>query len=216
MRKYTVEFIGTFFWVLIVCLTTGNYLAPIAVGSMLAAITYIGYPISGAHYNPATTLAMLIRGRVGGKDSLLYILFQIAGSFAAAYFYFSIWGRNISNPRPNMEINMLKPFAVEMLLTFILILVILFVTTSKKFEGNTFYGIAIGITMIGISTAGAFISGSAFNPAVALGTIMTDVFFGTCKCNAGAYIWVYLTAPFVGAAIASFTFRFLSPEDFNT
>jgi aquaporin Z len=215
MRKYITELIGTFFLVLAVCLTGGNYLAPIGVGCLLATLIYMGYNISGAHYNPATTLAVLISGKISIKDSLWYILFQFIGSFAAAYFFFAIWGRNIGVPRPNMEINILKPFALEMVFTFILILIILFVATSKKTAGNSYYGIAIGLTMVGLSIAGAFISGAAFNPAIAAGPILTDVLFGTCKCNASAYAWIYFTAPFIGSAAAAFTFRYLSPEDFN-
>ena len=175
----------------------------------------MGYPISGAHYNPATTLAVLIRGKINLKDSLMYWIFQFVASCCAAYFYFKIWGRNIGNPRPNMEINILKPLAIEMVFTFLMMLVILFVATSKKTEGNSYYGLAIGLVVTGLATAASAISGAAFNPAVATGPLLVDIFFGTCQCHPGSYAWIYFIGPFTGAAVAAFTFRFLSPEDFQ-
>jgi aquaporin Z len=213
MKKYLIEFIGTFFLVVVICLTTGNFLAPIAVGSLLVAIIYMGYPISGAHYNPATTLAILILEKISLKDSAIYILIQLIASCAGALVYFFVWGRNIGSPRPNMEINIIKPLFIEALFTFIMILVILFVAASKKSAGNSFYGLAIGLTVTGIAIAGGGISGGAFNPAVALGPMLTDKFLGTCTCNPIEYGWVYFLGPLSGATIAAFTFRFLSPED---
>ena len=89
MKKYITEFIGTFFLVAVICLTNGNFLAPIAVGSLLTAIIYMGYPVSGAHYNPATTLAVLILKKISLKDGLIYILIQfLAGGAGALVYYF--------------------------------------------------------------------------------------------------------------------------------
>ena len=143
MKKYLVEFIGTFFLVATFALTNGSFLAPLAVGSVLAALIYMGYGISGAHYNPATTIAMFILRKTSVKESAIYILIQFIASFAGAFCYFLIWGRNMGIPRPNMEINIIKPLFVEMIFTFILVLVIIFVCVSKKNSGNNYFGLAI-------------------------------------------------------------------------
>jgi len=215
MKKYITEFIGAFFLVTVICLTNGNFLAPIAVGGLLAAIIYMGYPVSGAHYNPATTIAILILKKISVKESMIYILVQLIAGCAGALCYFFIWGRNSGFPKPNMEINILKPFFIETIFTFIMIMVILFVAVSKKTAGNNYYGLAIGLTVMGIGIAGGNISGAAFNPAVGFGPMMIDKLLGTCPCNPFEYGWIYLTAPFIGAIIGAFTFRYLNAEEFQ-
>ncbi len=214
MQKYLVEFIGTFFLVLVICLTGGNYLAPLAIGSMLMVMVYFGGHISGAHYNPAVTLALLIRGKIDIKDSLIYMAFQILGSLAAAYLFYLVWGRNVGGPRPNADINVLKALAIEIVFTFALASVVLAVATSKKTAGNNYYGLAIGFTVMGAAIAGGGISGGAYNPAVGIGPILIDTIFGTCPCHPIGNLWIYLVGPFTGAAIAAFVYRFINPEEF--
>ena len=213
MKKYITEFIGTFFLVAVICLTNGNFLAPIAVGSLLAAIIYMGYPVSGAHYNPATTLAVLILKKISIKESIIYVLIQLIAGCAGALCYFLIWGRNSGFPRPNMEINIIKPLFIEAIFTFIMILVILYVAASKRTAGNNYYGLAIGLTVTGIAIAGGNISAGVFNPSVGLGPMVIDKLLGTCSCNPFEYGWIYFAGPFSGSILAAFTFRFLSPED---
>jgi len=213
MKKYITEFIGTFFLVAAFCLTNGNFLAPIAVGGLLTAIIYMGYPVSGAHYNPATTLAVLILRKISLKDGLIYILVQLLAGCAGALVYFFIWGRNMGIPRPNMEINIIKPLFIEALFTFIMVLVILHVAASKRSAGNSYYGLAIGLTVTGISIAATNTSGGAFNPAVGFGPHLVDKLLGTCTCNPFEYGWIYYLGPPAGSALAALTFRFLSPED---
>ena len=213
MKKYLIEFIGTFFLVAVICLTNGNYLAPIAVGFLLTAIIYMGYSVSGAHYNPVTTLAVLILRKISLKESLIYILIQFIAGCAGALTYFFIWGRNSGTPRPNMDINIMKPLFIEAIFTFIMILVILYVAASKRTAGNSYYGLAIGLTVTGIAIAGGQISGAAFNPSVAFGPMLIDKLLGTCTCNPFEYGWIYFAGPIAGSVIAALTFRFLSPED---
>ena len=216
MKNYLVEFIGTFFLVFVICLTGGNYLAPIAIGSMLMVMVYFGGHISGAHYNPAVTLALFIRGKISAKDSLIYIVFQVLGSLAASYVFFLIWGRSIGGPRPNADINVLKPLAIEMIFTFALASVVLAVATSKKTAGNSYYGLAIGFTVMAAAFAGGEISGGAYNPAVGAGPILIDTFFGTCPCHPIQNLWLYLVGPFAGAAVAAFVFRFINADELTS
>lgn len=215
MKKYIVEFIGTFFLVLVVCLSGSNFLAPIAIGSILMVMVYMGGHISGAHYNPAVTFAVWLRGKISPKDSLFYMFVQFLAAFAAAYFFFLIWGRNIGGPKPNIEINILKPLAVEMIFTFALALVVLSVATSKKTAGNNYYGLAIGFTVLAGAIAGGPISGGAFNPAVGMGSILVDTFFGTCDCNPEQFLWIYMAGPFAGGTLAAIAYRIINPDEFE-
>ncbi len=213
MKKYITEFIGTFFLVAVFCLTNGNFLAPIAVGSLLAAIVYMGFPVSGAHFNPGITLAVFLLKKISIKESLIYILVQLIAGCTGALCYFLIWGRNSGIPRPNMAINIVKPLFVEALFTFILVLVYLFVTISKRSAGNNYYGLAVGLTLTGIGIAGGPISGGAFNPAVGLGPMVIDKLLGTCSCNPFEYGWIYFAGTVTGSALAAFAFWFINPED---
>lgn len=214
MRKYMVEFIGTFFLVLVICFSGGNFLAPIAIGAVLMVMIYMGGSISGAHYNPAVTFAIWLRGKISPKDSLIYMAFQIAGAFAAAYLFFLVWGKNIGGPRPNAEINILKPLAIEIVFTFALALVVLSVATSKKTAGNHYYGLAIGCTVLAGAIAGGEISGGAFNPAVGLGPILVDTIFGSCPCNPREFLWIYIAGPFAGGTAAAIAYRIINPDEF--
>lgn len=216
MKKYLIEFIGTFFLVTVICLTNGNFLAPIAVGCLLTAIIYMGYPISGAHYNPITTLSILLIKKISIKEGLLYILTQFLAGFAGAMVFYIVWGRNSWFPRPNMEINVIKPLFLEMILTYIMTLVILFVAASKRTAGNSYYGLAIGFTVTGIAITSSTISGAVFNPSVALGPMAIDKLFGTCTCNPFEYGWIYLLGPAAGSIVAAFTFKFLEKEKSDT
>jgi len=215
MKKYLVEFIGTFFLVLVVCLSGGNFLAPIGIGAILMVMVYMGGPISGAHYNPAVTFAVWLRGKISPKDSLIYMFAQFLAAFAAAYFFFLIWGRNIGGPKPMTDINILKPFAVEMVFTFALALVVLSVATSKKSAGNQYYGLAIGTTVLACAIAGGGISGGAFNPAVGMGPILVDAIFGSCPCEPEQFLWIYIAGPFAGGTLAAIAYRIINPDEFS-
>ncbi len=122
LNKYITEFIGTFTLAIVIALTGGHLLAAIAVGGILAAVIYMGYGISGAHYNPAVTLAVLINKKISGKDALFYVLFQVLGVAAASLFFHLLFGNNrVFFLSPDHKINILKPLAVEVVFTFILV-----------------------------------------------------------------------------------------------
>ena len=210
MRNYLVEFIGTFFLVFVICFSGGEYLAPIAIGAVLMVMIYMGGHISGAHYNPAVTLAVLIRGKIGVKDSIIYMIVQIAGAFAAALLFNLVWGRSIGGPKPAGDINILKPLAMEMIMTFALALVVLSVATSKKTAGNHYYGLAIGCTVLaGAITVGGM-SGGAFNPAVGIGPTVMNAVFAKGSFND---LWLYIVGPCTGAVIAALMFKMMNPEE---
>jgi len=207
MNKYLAEFIGTFFLVLTIGFAVlepgAGAMAPLAIGSALMVMVYAGGHISGAHYNPAVTLAVWLRGRCPARDVTPYMGAQIIGGLVASVMVLFVKGRSAVPPAGPDSIPAL---VVEFLYTFALCYVVLNAATSRNTVGNSFYGLAIGFTV----TAGAYsvgaISGGAFNPAVAVGiTVMGLSSLGS--------IWIFLLANFLGGALAAATFTFLNPED---
>jgi aquaporin Z len=204
MRNYLTEFIGTFFLVLTAALTlmNGTPLAPLAIGSALMIMVYMGGHISGAHYNPAVSLAVLLRGKTTLAECLAYAGSQIAGATVAALVAYAVVGRTIA-PRPADGVNLTGALVVELLFTFALALVVLNAAVSAKTKGNSFYGLAIGFTIVAAAFAGGPLSGGAFNPALAIGMILVDM--GAGAGNAAA-LWIYLVGPLAGGALAAFVF----------
>lgn len=207
MKKYLVEFIGTFFLVLTIGLTVlpgaAGVIPPLAIAAALMVMIYAGGHISGAHYNPAVTVAVFLRGRCPAADIVPYWLAQIAGAAAAAFAATFLTGKTAT---PMDISNVPAALLAEFLFTFALAYVILNVATAKATAGNSYYGLAISFTVL----AGAFsvgaISGGAFNPAVAVGAALM-------KLVKFSDIWIHLSADLAGAALAALTFKGLNPED---
>jgi aquaporin Z len=201
-----VEFIGTFFLVFVILLSG----SPLAIGCILMVMVYMGGHISGAHYNPAVTLGVLIRGKIKMNEALMYMLVQLIGAIGAATIFYLIYGHTAA-PAPDPHYNVLKALAIEMIFTFALVSVVLNVATSKNTAGNSFYGLAIGFTVLAGAIAGGPISGGAFNPAVGSGPILVDTIIG--HGDSIKYIWIYLVGPFTGGAVAGLVFNYLNPDD---
>jgi aquaporin Z len=201
MRRYLTELIGTFFLVFAVgCTVLGKVpLAPLAIGATLMVMIYAGGHISGGHYNPAVTLAVLVRGKISRGDAAGYWAAQVAGGLLAA-----LTARYLVNPA---KVTALSPsgrgavvaLLAEAIFTFALAYVVLNVATSRDHPGNDFYGLAIGFTVGGLS-------GGAFNPAVAMGAATMGLF-------AWAKIWIWLLAELVAGALAGLVFLTLNPGD---
>ncbi len=205
MKSYLTEFIGTFFLVLTVCLTapTGNPLAPLAIGASLMIMVYMGGHISGGHYNPAVSLAAALRGALPMGRLAPYWLAQVFGAVVAALAARYALGKPFACA-PAAGVGAGQALLVEFLYTFALCLVVLQVATSKKTEGNSYYGLAIGFTIVVAAFAGGGISGGAFNPAVGLGPIAVDaVLSGGGLSN----LWLYLAGPLAGGAAAAMVFK---------
>jgi aquaporin Z len=207
MNKYIAEFIGTFFLVLTIgCTVIGNgagALAPLAIGSALMVMIFAGGHISGGHFNPAVTLGVWLRGKCETKDVAPYMVAQIvAGVVAALAVKFLKGGAEVTAMQPAT----LPALLAEFLFTFALVYVVLNAATAKGTAGNSFYGLAIGFTvMVGAFSVGN-ISGGAFNPAVAVGISVMGL-------SAWPNIWIYLVGNFAGGAVAAFTFKALNPND---
>ncbi len=210
MNKYLVEFIGTFFLVLTIgCnVLQGNPVAPIAIGAVLMVMIFAGGHISGAHFNPAVTLGVTLRGKCTPQDAVAYVLFQLLGAVAAIFTAKYITTDAVAPAGPDKPFLVGPAFVAELCFTFALVWVILNVATSKGTSHNSFYGLAIGFTVL----AGAFsvggISGGAFNPAVAIAATIAGL-----KPFAWNTVWVHLVADFLGGALAAVAFKSLSLED---
>jgi aquaporin Z len=206
-RKLIVEAIGTFFLVLTIGLVVlepgAGALAPLAIGSVLMVMVYAGGHISGAHYNPAVTLGVFLRGRASGAELGGYWGAQLVGAICAALVTGYL--------RPDVAVTVAdhatgQAFVAEFLFTFALVYVVLNVATARGTTGNSYFGIAIGFTvMAGAYSVGA-ISGGAFNPAVAVGITILGL-------SAPAFLWVFLVANLLGASAAGLLFNALDMGD---
>jgi len=204
MHKYLTEFIGTFFLVLTIGLSMAgsSMLAPLVIGASLMVMVYMGGHVSGAHYNPAVSLALVLRRKLPASDFVPYVLAQVLGSIAAAGVAFWIVGRTFA-PAPSQNTTTLVALAIEFLFTFALCLVVLNVATAKKTQSNSFYGLAIGFTVAVAAFAGGGISGGAFNPAVGTGPTLVDALIGHGTMS---HWWLYQVGPFLGALVAAVVF----------
>lgn len=205
MKKLLTEFLGTYFLVLVIGLavTGAVALAPVAIGVGLTILVYMGGHISGAHYNPAVSVAALLRGKMPSSDFVPYILAQLLGSIAGAATVHVMNGATFA-PAPAPGIGLLPPVLAEVLFTFLLVLVILNVAMHERTQGNSYYGLAIGGTvMTGAFVVGG-ISGGAFNPAVGTGPILFQALMGAGGLQ---HLWLYIVAPVAGGILAAVVFK---------
>ena len=206
MNKYIAEFVGTFFLVLTIgCTGIGagaGVIAPLAIGAALMVMVFAGGHISGGHYNPAVTLGVLIRGKVQAAGVVPYMIAQCVGAAVAALLVTKILraGAPVTPISPHLGPAMLAEF----LFTFALVYVVLNAATAEGTSGNSFYGLAIGMTVMTGAFAVGDISGGAFNPAVALGISVMGI-------STWANIWIYLLADFAAAIVAAVIFQMINP-----
>jgi aquaporin Z len=206
-RKLVVEAIGTFFLVLtigqVVIEPGAGPLAPLAIGSALMIMVYAGGHISGGHYNPAVTLGVFMRGRATAAELGGYWIAQVIGGILAALVTGYL--------KPDALVTAADPalgqaFVAEFLFTFALVYVVLNVATARGTSGNSYFGLAIGFTVVvGAYSVGA-ISGGAFNPAVAIGITVLGL-------SAAGFLWVFLVANLLGGAAAALLFNALDLGD---
>ena len=253
MAKYLTEFIGTFIFVLTIGLVVcqGVEMAPLVIGCVLMIIVYMGGHVSGGHYNPAVSLAAMMRGAMSSVDLIPYWIAQVAGSLAGACVCAVIFGglggaaatedaaaldqpsaayvsvvaqdeeaavatisgednlkRGFFGPAPGKPFTLTQPgpWIIEIVFTFALCLVVLNTATSTGTSGNSFYGLAIGFTIVVAAFAGGGISGGAFNPAIGIGP---NVIKGTLGGDPGAManIILHTLGPIIGGALAAVVFK---------
>lgn len=205
MRRYLTEFVGTLFFVMTIGLVVmgGQAMAPLVIGSTLMVVVYMGAHVSGAHYNPAVTLALFLRGKMNRADLVPYWIAQILGALGGALLARMFMDRTFTIAPPPIS-NSGTALLVEILYTTLLALVVLNCAAREATKGNSYYGLAIGFTIVIAAFAGGPISGGAFNPAVAIGAIVIDAL---CGDGGLGNLWIYLVGPLAGGVIASFVFQ---------
>ena len=213
MKKYLVEFIGTFFLVFTIGMTVlspgAGTLTPLAIGLSLAIMVYAGGHVSGGHFNPAVTLAVWLRGKCDTGDVGPYMGAQVAGAFVASLAVKALKTGLVAKAATMVgpgSPEILPALLAEFIFTFALAWVVLNVATAKGTSGNSFYGLAIGLTVTTGALAVGSISGGVFNPAVAVGVCtMGIISWGS--------IWIYLVACFAGGAVAATAYKFVNGGD---
>jgi aquaporin Z len=201
--KLLTELVGTFIFLSVIALvpTSGPSapLAPIAIGSALMVMVYMGGHISGAHYNPAVSLGLFLRQKIDAVTLVSYWVAQLVGGALAFVFGYLVSGHT-PGIHPGSGVFTASALAIEVLFTTALVLVILNVAATRATEGNSFYGLAIGFTILAAAFVGGPISGGAYNPAVGFGATL-----GAALFSGGSWsdLWLYLVGPLVGGAIAA-------------
>lgn len=213
IKKYLAEFIGTFVLVLFGCGSAvvgggaGQVGIALAFGLSIVAMAYSIGNVSGCHVNPAVSLAMLISKKMSGKDFIGYVVGQVLGAIAGAAVLWGITGSNKAlgaNGYGSLSATNLSlggAIAVEIILTFVFVLIILGVTSKTEFSGVAGLVIGLGLTLIHI--LGIPLTGTSVNPARSIGPAL---FTGG---EALSQLWVFIAAPLAGAAIAAIVWKCL-------
>ena len=210
--KALVEFLGTFFLVsvigLVIVQKIGNPMAEaLAIAGVLTALIYAGGPISGGHYNPVVTLAVVVLRRMARSDGLAYVLAQCFGALVAAGVVAFSLPSDTAGPVAEFSLDAasMRLAFMEFLFTFLLVFTILNVSMRKSVMGNSYFGVAIGLVVLaGILTVGP-ISGALFNPAVTLGLMGMDL------TPWSGILW-YLGSQLAGAMVAAAVFVQTAPD----
>jgi len=220
-KKYAAELLGTLVLVLMGCgsaVLAGNYIGYLGIsfafGLAVLAMVYAIGGVSGCHINPAVTISMLVSGKIGLKDAVMYILSQCIGAVLGAGVLFLIasgkngyslasvgLGQNGFDAASPAGYGLAAAFIAEVVLTFIFLLVIHGSTSSKAPQG--FAGLAIGLSLVLIHLVGIPITGTSVNPAFSLGPAIL-VGGGVLS-----QLWLFIVAPIIGAVLAAYVWKII-------
>lgn len=201
MKRYMMEFVGTFFLTIAISLI-GN---PIAIGLMLMAMIYVGGHVSGAHFNPAISFACFVQNRLKLNDMGFYIAAQSLGAVLALCLFTSLTNNSFTlDVVPGSPI--VGPMAIEGLLVLVLCWVYLMMNATNRYKDTTIPGIVIGLTLMAIVSAG-----SLFNPAVAIASMLCNMARDGACCDMSS-VMVYIAGPLLGAFGASYLFDYFKPH----
>ena len=223
MKKYCAEFLGTLVLVLFGCgiavVSGGNLVATaLAFGLAIVAMAYVIGDVSGCHVNPAVSFAMLLSKKLSGKDFCWYVVAQVLGALAGTAILYLILsstdigtaalGANGYCSLSATNINLLGAIVTEIVLTCVFIYTILGVTSDDK--KSSVAGIVIGLTLTFVHLIGIRLTGTSVNPARSLAPA---IFLGG---EALKQVWVFITAPLLGGALAAGLFKCLNVEEKKT
>jgi aquaporin Z len=205
LRRYFMEFVGTFFFVFAIVMT-GN---PVAIAAMLMAMVYMGGHISGAHYNPAVTAAVLYKHGISWANAGFYVLAQLVGSFVALAAGHSIT-QKLFLPAPGNGIRFAHALSMEILLAFVLCSLILTVVLAPVLRGNQIYGFAIGFAIVALGYIGAPVSGGLFNPAIIVSAMGYAKLIGAAV--APEHLIIYAAGPLLGGVGATLAYNYFNND----
>ena len=228
-RKLFAEFLGTAILVFIavgaatlafgfhltgLSFAAGVTMTALAFGLVLIALVYAIGPISGCHINPAVTIGFVAAGRMKIQEAIGYWIAQFLGAIAGA---FALWGVFTSSPyysksqvglgadgygdASKLHVSLGGAFAIEVILTFIFVMVVLFATS--KIAREAMAGLAIGVALVFVHIVGIALTGTSVNPARSLGPAL--VLGGTALSQ----VWLFIVAPLVGGIIAALAYMVL-------
>ena len=221
MRKYFAEMVGTMVLVLMGCgaavfagagqpfASVGTLGVAFAFGLSVVAMVYTIGSISGSHINPAITLGVLLSGRMKGKDAALYMLFQVIGAILGSSILWLLAKDSgstttLTGANGYAEGAMVAAFVAETVFTFIFVLVVLGVTS--KIGNSKMAGLAIGLTLVLVHIVAIPITGTSVNPARSIGPALFE------GGEALKQLWLFIVAPFIGAAIAAGVWKGITTE----
>jgi aquaporin Z len=230
MKKYLAEFIGTFTLVFVGCGTAmlvgcdsekgcGYILTAFAFGLAIVMMAYGVGNISGGHVNPAVSLGVLLSGGMTVADFCGYVIAQIIGALVGSAALSGIFSMgNVADQTDALGSNGLggvnnsagAGLIVEIILTFLFVILILGVTSKNQSHGS-FGGLIIGLTLVGIHIIGIGLTGTSVNPARSIGPAIVAAITG--NTTPIACVWVFIVGPLVGAVIAAFVYKVLETED---
>ncbi|NDV58394.1 MIP/aquaporin family protein [Bacteroides sp. 519] len=221
MKKYIAEMIGTMVLVLLGCgsavfnggvgSTAQVLTVAFGFGLSVVAMAYAIGGVSGCHINPAITLGCLLTKRISGKDAGMYMLFQVIGAIiGSAILYALVSGYAPTSTTTGANgyggsTTTLTAFLAEAIFTFIFVLVVLGVTDSKK-GNSSLAGLAIGLSLVLIHIVCIPITGTSVNPARSIGPAIFE------GAEALSQLWLFIVAPFVGAACSALVWKFVGKE----
>ena len=228
-KKLIAEAIGTATLVILGCGTAmlvgcdaaaggGYILTALAFGLTIVAMAYSIGNISGCHINPAVSLGVMLSGGMSVSEFIGYVCAQCIGAFCGSAVLAAIFGLGHvtdmtggfgSNGLAGVNGNVLGGLLVEIVLTFIFVIAILGVTSKRAGHGS-FGGLVIGLTLVVVHILGIGLTGTSVNPARSFGPAVFAAFsgnFAPLGC-----LWVFIVGPFLGAALAAFTYNFLQSK----
>lgn len=208
------EFVGTFFLVLTIGYNVlqRTALAPVSIGAMLTAMIFATGKVSGGHFNPAVTLGVFLRGKVDSLNAAAYVGSQLFGGFLAGFVYMEGLGATFTLG-PGVGYTLTAVAIVEFLFTTALVFVVLSVATTAQDDGNWYYGLAIGFTVMAAAFAIAPISGCSLNPAVTFGVMLSHLMH-TGEIMTSRLL-VYTLAPLLGAIFAALLFKVVRNAEYE-
>lgn len=184
----------------------------LAFGLSVVAMAYAIGGISGCHINPAITLGVYLSGRMKGKDAAMYMVFQVIGAVIGSALLYALIatgghdGPTSTGSNSFGEGETAQAFLAEAVFTFIFVLVALGATDPKKGAGSL-AGLAIGLTLTLVHIVCIPITGTSVNPARSIGPALFEGGIALSQ------LWLFIVAPFVGAALSALVWNYLGKEE---